>query len=477
MKLFTKKAIPILIGMALPMTAFATNGYFSHGYGLKAKSMGGVGVAAPLDSLAAATNPAGMATIGNRYDLGVDYFRPVRTVTGTNVAEGNGALNASDFNARSSVNDFFIPEIGYNTMLSDHLAVGVSIVGNGGMNSTYRNKNFFDVGPTKDQNASVGVDLSQLIILPTLAYKIHSTNSSGKVTATNSFGVSPILAYQVFKAFGLGDFGSFGFSKDPNYLTDKGHETSYGAGIRLGWQGHFFDDRLSLGATWASKAYMTPFEDYRGLFAEGGDFDIPENYAIGITMKPTQNLLMAFDIEKILYSEVASIGNRTPPSCFAGVIGCTASQPVGENRLGGDTGLGFGWRDMTVYKLGIAYQSSKQWTWRGGFNYGESPIPNDQLLFNLLAPGTVEAHLTLGFTYSPDSKTEWTVSYMHAFNNKQTCAAGTIDISTNPATGDRGCETLFSSPGISTAGFERPAGVLTAEMAQNSLGIAYGRKF
>ena len=331
MKLFTKKTIPTLLlaGMTLPMTAFATNGYFSHGYGLKAKSMGGVGVAAPFDSLAAATNPAGMATIGSRYDLGIDYFRPVRYATGTNVAEGNGALNASDFNARSSANDFFIPEIGYNTMLSDHLAVGVSIVGNGGMNTTYRNKNFFDVGPSKDQNASVGVDLSQLIILPTLAYKIDSTNSSGKVTATNSFGVSPILAYQVFKAFGLGDFGSFGFSKDPNHLTDKGHDSSYGAGIRLGWQGHFFDDRLSLGATWASKAYMTRFEDYRGLFAEGGDFDIPENYAIGITMKPTQNLLMAFDIEKILYSEVASIANRTPPNCFQGTLGCTASQPVG----------------------------------------------------------------------------------------------------------------------------------------------------
>ena len=136
---------------------------------------------------------------------------------------------------------------------------------------------------------------------------------------------------------------------------------------------------------------------------------------------------------------------------------------------------------MTIYKLGIAYQSSKQWTWRGGLNYGKTPIPDDQLLFNLLAPGTTEKHLTLGFTYSPDPKTEWTVTYLHAFNNRQTCVAGTVTAAEAAAgTGNRGCETLFSSPGISDPAFpilDRPAGALTAELEQNSLGIAYGRKF
>ena len=47
--------------LAAPLSVFATTGYFSHGYGLKAKGMGGVGIALPQDSLAAATNPAGMA--------------------------------------------------------------------------------------------------------------------------------------------------------------------------------------------------------------------------------------------------------------------------------------------------------------------------------------------------------------------------------------------------------------------------------
>lgn len=55
--------------------AFATNGYFQHGYGIKSQGMGGVGIALPQDSLTAAINPAGMGLIGNRYDFGINYFK------------------------------------------------------------------------------------------------------------------------------------------------------------------------------------------------------------------------------------------------------------------------------------------------------------------------------------------------------------------------------------------------------------------
>ena len=60
-----RKILPALIAsLALSEAAYATNGYFSHGYGIKAEGMGGVGIALPQDTLAAATNPAGMGLIG-----------------------------------------------------------------------------------------------------------------------------------------------------------------------------------------------------------------------------------------------------------------------------------------------------------------------------------------------------------------------------------------------------------------------------
>ena len=49
--------------------ASATDGYFQPGYSVQSVGMGGVGIALPLDALAAASNPAGMALIGNRLDF------------------------------------------------------------------------------------------------------------------------------------------------------------------------------------------------------------------------------------------------------------------------------------------------------------------------------------------------------------------------------------------------------------------------
>ena len=41
---------------------------------------------------------------------------------------------------------------------------------------------------------------------------------------------------------------------------------------------------------------MSEFDEYAGLFAEQGDFDIPSNWVIGIAIKPTENLDIAVDV-------------------------------------------------------------------------------------------------------------------------------------------------------------------------------------
>ncbi len=65
-------ALAVAAAVAAP-GAFATNGYFLHGYGIKAQGMAGAGVAYSQDALAAATNPAGMVMVGNRWDLGLSF--------------------------------------------------------------------------------------------------------------------------------------------------------------------------------------------------------------------------------------------------------------------------------------------------------------------------------------------------------------------------------------------------------------------
>ncbi len=396
-------------------SAFATNGYFSHGYGMKAKGMAGVGIALPQDGLAAATNPAGMVMVGDRLDLGVDWFKPNRgaTIAGTAV----GIDGSYDGNGDSS---FLVPEFGYNKMLGWDMSVGVSVYGNGGMNTKYNTSPFV---PLTGQNPA-GVNLEQLFIAPTFAMKLNKDHA---------LGVSIVMAYQTFGATGLQPFAAG--SLHTGSVTNRGNDHSTGWGLRLGWTGQV-SENVTLGATYASKI-KGKFNDYKGLFAEEGRFDIPENYGIGIAVKATPTLTVAADIQQINYGSVKAIAN---PNCGAG---CT---------LGTSGGSGFGWRDMTVYKLGVSYELSKDMTLRAGVSTNRQPIPARETFFNILAPGVVENHLTLGGTWTLANKNELTVGYMHAFK-----------------------KTVNGSGSVAAAGMG--AGEANLHMSQDSLGLAYGIKF
>ena len=56
-------ALAALCVAAAAQTAHATNGYFSHGYGVKSQAIAGVGIALPQDGLTAATNPVRISAI------------------------------------------------------------------------------------------------------------------------------------------------------------------------------------------------------------------------------------------------------------------------------------------------------------------------------------------------------------------------------------------------------------------------------
>ncbi len=420
------KKIAALIALAgLSGSAFATNGYFPHGYGMKAKGMGGVGIAYGQDAMAAAINPANMVLVGNRWDAGVDYFRPQReaSITGS----GFGGFFDGKFDGNSSEN-YFVPEFGYNKMIANNMSLGVSVYGNGGMATDYKNNPFAKYAPPGlGVSEHAGVDLAQLMIAPTWSYKLNENHA---------IGVSLKIAYQRFEAFGIQPFG--GISSDFTKLTNNGHDSSWGWGIGIGWTGQI-TPTVKLGATYQSKTKMQELDDYKGLFAEKGGFDIPENYGIGMSWQASPQLVIAADVTQINFGKINSVGN---PLRF----------PPGPGQLlGNSNGSGFGWDDMTVYKIGVAYDLNKEWTLRAGYNHGDQPIPSSETFFNILAPATVEDHLTLGATWRLASGGEVTFAYMHAFE-----------------------ETVKGSNSI-PAGFF--GGNANLKMYEDSFGVSYGVKF
>jgi long-chain fatty acid transport protein len=383
-------------------SALATNGYFSHGYGMKAKGMGGAATAMAADTFGGANNPASMVWVGDRIDLGADLFSPKREYSRKGSAGGAGFMDGS---VDSDSEYFVIPEFGYNKMLNNTMSLGVSVYGNGGMNTDYPGGQL-DAGmcqgkPPSGQPANMlcgsgklGVDLMQLVIAPTVAYKVNESHS---------IGVAPLLGYQRFKAKGLNAFAPI--SNNPNHLSGEGYDDSYGVGVRLGYMGKL-TDTVTIGAAYASKMSMSEFNKYRGLFAEEGDFDLPSNWNVGIAFQASPQIKIALDYQRINYSDVASINNTSQP---------TPLNP--KTMLGGDDGIGFGWQDVDVIKLGIEYAYSKNLTLRAGYNHGDNPIKSRDVTFNSVAPGVIEDHVTLGFTYVTASGGELTMAYMHAFEN------------------------------------------------------------
>jgi len=389
---FKKKLVmvaAISAALAAPTAALATNGYFAHGYGTKTKGTVGAGVALSQDAMAAATNPAGMVSAGNRLDLGAAIFSPSPRSYSAPAPTGPGQV-IGDGSTEESLNDYFlIPHLGWNKMLGSDQSIGISAYGNGGMNTRYDSAaNVFGGG-------EAGVNLRQLFIAVTYAQKMGNI----------SWGVSPILAYQTFEAKGLSAFG--GLSNDAANLSDNGESTSTGFGAKIGVQAKV-GGGVTLGASYQSEMAMSEFDEYAGLFANKGDFDIPATATIGIAVEVAPKNTVVFDIQQIYYSEIGAIAN--PASNFAGCMGGDSTQ-----CLGGSNGAGFGWEDMTVYKLGYQWEMADM-TWRAGYSKGDQPIPETEVNFNILAPAVIEEHLTFGLTKDMGGN-ELNFAFMYALEN------------------------------------------------------------
>jgi len=369
----------LVLTLLLAVRTFATDGYFSTGYGVKQQGQGGAGIAFPQDSLAAATNPAGMVLVGDDFDFGVTWFRPIRSGSIT----GNALLGPDAYFDASRRKNFFIPELGYNHLLNPKLSLGVSIYGNGGMNTAY-------ITPIPLLGSKrAGVDLTQVFVAPTVAYKLN---------AHNAIGVALNIGYQRFSASGLQNFANPNFSIAPGNVTDVGYTGSFGVGFRVGWLGTI-NHILSVGATFQSRTYMQKLDKYKGLFAEQGGFDIPANVGGGVALKVHPKATIVFDEEGIFYGQVNSIANLDFP----------IQAPLGSNN-----GPGFGWHDISVEKVGFDYKVSPAVTLRAGYNHSGLPFDRSQTFFNLLAPAVVQNHLSVGATWGHNGK-EISVFYQHAF--------------------------------------------------------------
>lgn len=394
MKVQITKAITLstlLTLCALPntMTAFIA--------GSKAAGMASTGIAYPQDAFAGAYNPAGSVTVGDRFDLGFSWLRNHGRAKVNEelppAIEGCKKINGT-YNAFRSPN-FYNIDLGINKNFCTTLcgttydwSLGL-VVYNRDFQKTSYNKRLPLLGTSK-----LGLEHIHEVVSPLLSIQL---------TEAHAIGISIDVHIQRFKANGLEQFDHTLFSAAPGHVTNRGHAYSSGVGATLGWKWQAYDD-LTFGVTYSTKTSMRKLNKYKGLLAQRGLLDTPERWGVGLAYQFLPCATLTFDFEWINWQKIAALHHPFPNHC-------------NSNKFGEANGPGLGFRNQTIYRIGVDFAFSESWIFRAGFKHGNSFVRSSETLLNSLLCDTIENTATLGFTHTFNSCNEISFFYAHGFKN------------------------------------------------------------
>jgi hypothetical protein len=216
-----------------------------------------------------------------------------------------------------------------------------------------------------------GPGIERSVIAPSLNYRLGEASS---------VSVSAIFAQQRFATLGMG-------IADLDYLPAsailRGNE-SYGAGGRIDLEGSPVD-RWHWTAGYQSRVNMDAFNNYRGVFAEPGKFDIPANANIGIGYDISPLFGVDLGVERIMYSDITPFTSQALPTRVLALLGDGASPA-------------FEWQDLTVYSLGGTLRHPEFGDFALRYTTRQQPEPTSNLLKHALA--TDAANYTVSFGWS-----------------------------------------------------------------------------
>jgi hypothetical protein len=231
---------------------------------------------------------------------------------------------------------------------------------------------------------------------PGLSQNLVGAQLSHEFEGGARVGAGVVVAEQQFASFGLGseqvDSG--------DRLRLIGQESSTAAGVRLSLARPLANG-VQLQAALQSKIDMQPFQSYRGVFSDPGDFDIPAEAELSARFALSPKLGMTFGTQHILYSELKAFSSYALPERFLSL-------------LGDGTSPEFVWRDLTVYDVKLDYALGR--ASRIDFRYStqQQPEPSSSLLYSALRDEFTDRNFALGLTHRTERAGEFRFVATHA---------------------------------------------------------------
>jgi len=361
---------------------------------VKSTGMAAACISYPLDSLVGAYNPAGIADVGDRFDLEGAWVHD----WGHARARGNlSPLVNGKFDGMKT-KDIFPVGFGLNKtwcLCNDwEIATGLILYNRNFQKTTYGT--FLPLLGT----SKAGLEYLNETISPIVAVK----------WCGHMLGLSVNFQVERLKVNGIQNFdhpvipGIPGGSRFPGRVTNKGYDYSTGWGVTIGYLGHL-TDALSVGVTYQPETTMTRMSKYKGFLANRGRLNIPRKIGAGISYKILPCLVVAFDVEHIQWRKIRALHN---PLLHDGAL-----LPLGTRN-----GPGFGFRNQWYYRVGFDWQVDECWSLRAGYRFANTPIRRTQTAVNVLTLDTVESFLTFGATWNLNACNEISFLYAYGFPHK-----------------------------------------------------------
>jgi long-chain fatty acid transport protein len=347
---------PLLLIFALNPSANAINGAELGGYGVQNAGMGGAAIALPLDAVAAANNPAGMA------------FVPTSLVADLMVFRGNSTANfLVPGNALSNQQTIVAPELGFNWALRPDLTLGVTVAGEGS-GSNYKQAEL----PVPGAGAAKSTfRITEFI--STVAWKVRDDLSLGFSLrgVHEGFDAEGVIVPAPVRGGLLA-------------LPYHGTRTANGIGTTFGllWRP---TTEWSVGLNWKQRTRMGSLSGYDQdlLKYSSGKIDVPAQYGVGIAWAPTAALTVAADCLRIQWGKVAV---DQDPS-------------------------GFGWQNQNVARAGASWKVNEIIDIRAGFSMNHRQITSNRVPQNLLVPAINDRAITTGLGWNLSPASQMNLSY------------------------------------------------------------------
>ena len=383
--------------LAIPSAAMATNGMYLAGYGTEANGRGGTDIAIADRALGLQSNPAGIAQLmGNHFTVDLQILMPDLDYGGDFF--GN--------NLEGENNQFFMPTFSYvRGGKETKWTWGIGMVSQGGMGAEFRGYNT-PFGTTDNSFSEVRF----ATLTPAVAYSITPDLSVG---LTAKLGYSDVAFKFWPNTSSAGGPGNPFFGAD---MEDPAAAFNYAFRLGLMWRA---TPKWQFGFVYQNKTEgdyengtLVLDQSSIGLGKVSYDatvdnFTWPEELGFGVQFRPTPKWMIALDVKEYKWSDAITL------------IEVTGTNPSDANAPPEVVmPFNFQWKDQTVAMLGLEYRLGETYTFRGGFNHGASPVPDETL--NPLFPATLEDHLTFGLGYNWGAGNTFNFAIERAFEATQT---------------------------------------------------------